>query len=66
MQAINKVEEQIKMKREKRTLLHKRIKDLESAIKFYCYECNGDIKKIDCGVKDCQLRPFSPFRKHSN
>lgn len=55
----------MKMKRQKRTLIHKRIKDLESAVRIYCYDHNGGMKKIDCDIPDCPLYPFRPFGKHS-
>ena len=55
------------MKREKKKILYKTISELELAIKNHCYECNGGVKKIDCGLTSCKLykfRPWSHFRKH--
>jgi hypothetical protein len=53
------------MKRNKRTLLHTKIKDMEYAIKVYCYDHNGGMKKIDCEIEDCPLYRYRPFGKHS-
>jgi hypothetical protein len=55
----------MKMKRQKRTLMHKEIKDIKSAIRVYCYDDNGGIKKIDCDNPGCPLYPFRPFGKNS-
>lgn len=51
------------MKRAKRTELHKKIDSFGKAIRAHCYHCNGDVKKIDCGVRDCALYAFRPFEK---
>lgn len=54
------------MKRDKRSLLHKTIKELQGSIKNHCYECNGGTKKIDCEITDCPLYPFRPFGRTSD
>lgn len=53
------------MKRQKRTLLHKRIREMETAIKLHCYECNCGVKKTDCEAKECNLYSLRPFKTHS-
>lgn len=53
------------MKREKRTAVISKIKSFERAIKVYCYDCNGGVKKIDCGSSSCPLYPHRPFGRSS-
>jgi hypothetical protein len=53
------------MKRTKRTLIYQKLKKQETAIKYHCYQCNGDRKKVDCEISDCPLYQLRPFGKHS-
>lgn len=53
------------MKREKRTEVFKRLREFEKSIKIYCYDCNGGVKKIDCGGSACPLYPHRPFGRSS-
>lgn len=51
------------MKREKRTLILQENKSLKLAIKKNCYDCMSGMKKTDCGVEECSLYPFRPFKR---
>ena len=46
-----------------RHLQGKKLKEIE-AIKAKCYDCTGGYADglKDCGVKECPLHPFMPYR----
>ncbi len=53
------------MKREKTKNLNLFVKTVEQAIKKNCHDCNGNFKKINCGLAECPLYPYRPYAKKS-
>jgi hypothetical protein len=45
----------------RKTVLIKKIRAFENAIKLNCFDCMGKSKRIDCKIETCPLYPYRPW-----
>jgi len=53
----------MKLKNKNKYQVINSLREIEKAIKLYCYNCVGFNKRFDCEVSDCPLFNYRPWNK---